>query len=398
MSIFDQVATAPMLRGVTCNDYHVAILCALSIELLAVRALFDETHEQIQTAQEDTNHYALGQMAQHFIVTTCLPSAEYGTNAASAVMQNLRRSFPRVETCLLVGIGGGVPSGENDIRLGDVVVSHPIGAHPAVLQYDMGKILDNGDFERTGRLQEPPRLLMTAISNLKSNPNPGANPLQSFLEIIGEGRSSYQLPGGEKDVLFAADSPHQTTDSHCQQCEGELIDRSVRESDQPRIFYGPIGSGNQVMKSAKIRDCLRARHKILCFEMEAAGVMNLIPCLVIRGICDYADSHKNKVWQEYPAAAAASYAKLLLSVLRSYLDTGPNANHSNEPTSTSSKNSSLANNIHGDRTTRTSLPSRKVPLELGECPLLNIVIVIGSHSINPYFYELFDPKKMRNRF
>ena len=32
----------------------------------------------------------------------------------------------------------------------------------------------------------------------------------------------------------------------------------------------------------------------LCFEMEAAGLMNNFPCLTIREICDYADSHKNK--------------------------------------------------------------------------------------------------------
>lgn len=98
-------------------------------------------------------------------MTTFLPVPEYGTNAASAVMQNLRRSVPRVESCLLVGIDGGVQSSRNDIRLGDVVVSHPNGAHPAVVQYDMGKILENGEFERPGRLQEPPKLLMTAISH-----------------------------------------------------------------------------------------------------------------------------------------------------------------------------------------------------------------------------------------
>jgi hypothetical protein len=46
--------------------------------------------------------------------------------------------------------------------------------------------------------------------------------------------------------------------------------------------------------------------------MEAAGLMDGFPCLVIRGICDYADSHKSKNWQRYSAAAAAAYAKELL--------------------------------------------------------------------------------------
>ena len=46
--------------------------------------------------------------------------------------------------------------------------------------------------------------------------------------------------------------------------------------------------------------------------MEAAGLMNDFPCLVIWGICDYADSHKNKRWQNYAVATAAVYAKELL--------------------------------------------------------------------------------------
>lgn len=49
----------------------------------------------------------------------------------------------------------------------------------------------------------------------------------------------------------------------------------------------------------------------MCFEMEAAGLVDNFPCLTIRGICDYADSHKNKIWQEYAAATAAAYAKEL---------------------------------------------------------------------------------------
>jgi hypothetical protein len=48
--------------------------------------------------------------------------------------------------------------------------------------------------------------------------------------------------------------------------------------------------------------------------MEAAGLMNSsFPCLVIRGISDYADSHKNDTWQDYAAATSARYAKEFLS-------------------------------------------------------------------------------------
>lgn len=66
------------------------------------------------------------------------------------------------------------------------------------------------------------------------------------------------------------------------------------------------------MKDAQVRDKLAAEKAFLCFEMEAAGLMNHFPCLVIRGICDYADSHKHKYWQGYAAMVAAAYAKDLL--------------------------------------------------------------------------------------
>ena len=66
------------------------------------------------------------------------------------------------------------------------------------------------------------------------------------------------------------------------------------------------------MKDAVVRDRLAKEKDILCFEMEAAGIMNRFPCMVIRGICDYSDSHKNKDWQGYGALTAAAYAKDLL--------------------------------------------------------------------------------------
>ena len=61
-----------------------------------------------------------------------------------------------------------------------------------------------------------------------------------------------------------------------------------------------------------MRDELAREKGILCFEMEAAGLMNNFPCLVIRGISDYSDTHKNDDWQGYAAMTAAAYAKDVL--------------------------------------------------------------------------------------
>ncbi|KAJ5009127.1 Kinesin light chain [Colletotrichum sp. SAR 10_99] len=75
---------------------------------------------------------------------------------------------------------------------------------------------------------------------------------------------------------------------------------------------GAPSKQHDVMKNAEIRDKLSAERGVLCFEMEAAGLMNHFPCLVIRGICDYSDSHKNKQWQGFAVMVAAAYAKDLL--------------------------------------------------------------------------------------
>ena len=74
------------------------------------------------------------------------------------------------------------------------------------------------------------------------------------------------------------------------------------------------------MKDGLTRDKAAAELKVLCFEMEAAGLMNDFPCLVIRGICDYSDSHKHKNWQRRAAAVAAAYAKELLCLIPSYTE------------------------------------------------------------------------------
>ncbi|KAF3923187.1 hypothetical protein ABW20_dc0109451 [Dactylellina cionopaga] len=261
-------------------------------------------HEDLEHPPEDTNHYTLGSMQQHNVVAACLPSGEYGTCAATDVFVHMKRSFPRLKICLLVGIGGGVPSAQNDIRLGDVVVSHPKDGYPGVIQYDLGKTLEDDVFLRTGSLQRPPRFIMTAVSDLESDPDKPHYPLEPYLKDIATRHPKYKYPGHKHDPLSTTAYDRSKTRGFSQ------------PGSQPKIHYGLIASGNRVMKSAQARDRLGSEYNILCFEMEAAGIMNTGACLVIRGICDYSDSHKSDLWQEYAAATAAAYAKLLLSYTR----------------------------------------------------------------------------------
>ena len=107
-------------------------------------------------------------------------------------------------------------------------------------------------------------------------------------------------------------------DADCQECGVEsLIQRLPRESQDVVIHYGLIGSANHIMSHGSTRESLRKQHNILCFEMEAGGLMNNYPRIVIRGISDYSDTHKNRRWQPYAAATAAACAKELLDVVPS---------------------------------------------------------------------------------
>jgi nucleoside phosphorylase len=307
-------------RNLVPEDYKVGIVCALYLELMSVRTLFDSEHEELTITDNDPNYYALGRIGRHNVVAASLPDGEYGTNSATCVAWNMKRTFTGVKFCLLVGIGGGVPSSENDIRLGDVVVSRPTGTLGGVLNYELGKALGKGGFQPYGCLPPAPGHLMSAVSDLRSDPRLSSMPLEPYLEQIASRNPEYRNPGAEKDRLFASDSIHleqRGSRGSCDSCasRGE-VERPARLSTHPKIHYGLIASGNKVVRDAEMRDQLANQYNVLCFEMEAAGVMLALPCLVIRGICDYADSHKNKVWQEYAAGAAAAYAKLLLSRVR----------------------------------------------------------------------------------
>lgn len=97
---------------------------ALDIEAAVARGMLDAEQTPIPRLNKDTNAYILGNIAQHNVVIACLPSGFYGTASAAVVATNLLSSFPNVRFGLLVGVGGGAPSEEHDVRLGDIVVSH----------------------------------------------------------------------------------------------------------------------------------------------------------------------------------------------------------------------------------------------------------------------------------
>ncbi|KKZ68560.1 hypothetical protein EMCG_01008 [[Emmonsia] crescens] len=304
------------LTAIHRDGYSVGWICALALEMAAAKMMLDEIHPNLPQLPHDQNNYVLGRIAGHNVVIACLPAGVYGTTSATLVAEHMLLSFPSIRFGLLVGIGGGVPRPNIDIRLGDVVVSKPTDQLGGVVQFDLGKTIAEGSFQRTATLNKPPSILLTAISDLESNRLIDASRMPEILSRATI-KPLFQPPGEDEDRLFEGAYGHEEpTASNCSGCQRDkIVARMPRPWSGPCVHYGIIASGNQVMKHGLTRDRLARELNILCFEMEAAGLMDHFPCLVIRGICDYADSHKNKQWQPYAAATAAAYARELLSVI-----------------------------------------------------------------------------------
>jgi nucleoside phosphorylase len=306
-----------MARKLRREEYTVGWVCALPVELAAAQEMLDEEHQDLDCdpADNDRNLYALGSIDGHNVAIVCLPAGRIGNNPAAAVAAQMRATFKAIRFGLMVGIGGGVPSAEENIQLGDVVVSQPHGTFGGVVQYDAGKTTPSG-FQRTGSLNSPPQVLLSAVVRVRANELRGRSKLSEHVSRL-ERIAKFQRAKAGPDVLFEAAYDH-VGGQTCDECSADQqAARQPRESkEEVVVHYGTIASGNQVMRSASERDRVSAElGGVLCFEMEAAGLMDSFPCLVVRGICDYADSHKNKRWQPYAAAAAAACAKELLSVI-----------------------------------------------------------------------------------
>ncbi|KAJ6076836.1 purine and uridine phosphorylase [Penicillium canescens] len=311
--------------------YHVGWIAALPLERTAALLMLDEEHRapaNFEHSSNDPNSYTWGRIGEHNVVIASLKAGVYGIVSAAITAQNMLSSFPNVRIGLLVAIGAGIarPDKGRDIRLGDVVVSQPSGANGGVIQYDLVKARGTR-FERRGFLNKPPALLLNTLSKVQSEHEiPGKSQVPEILDGVlkdcpellkREGGFFYQ--GFENDKLFKSTYGH-VEGADCSKCDAtEKVKRSPRGSTTPEIHYGTIASGDILMKDAALRDWVIEQLQLedcLCFEMEAAGLMNNFPCLVIRGICDYGDSHKNDRWQRYAAAAAAAYAKEFLRYIQ----------------------------------------------------------------------------------
>ncbi|KAL4883669.1 nucleoside phosphorylase domain-containing protein [Aspergillus karnatakaensis] len=270
------------------NDFRIAIICALPLEADAVESLFDHRWDidgdPYGKARGDPNAYSTGMIGAHNVVLVYMPGM--GKSHGAAVAAYCRSSFPRIKLALVVGICGGAPAAADgkQIYLGDAIISS------GLVQYDFGRRNQNGFLRKDtilDNLGRPSLEIRALLAKLQ-----GRRSRQKLQDRLGEHLSTVT---GQLGWEYA----------HPRGSTSERL---------PVIHIGLVASGDQVMKSEEARDMLIAEEEVIAFEMESAGVWDTFPCLVIKGVADYADCHKNKQWQNYAAASAAACAKAFLEL------------------------------------------------------------------------------------
>ena len=338
------------------RDFEIAVICALQLEADAVEALFDKFYDRhvYGKARGDTNSYTMGMIDRHNVVLAYMP--DIGKGSAASVAASFRYSFEGIKLGLVVGVCGGVPNGtdeEKEILLGDVIIS------TGLVEYNFGRQFPDKFIRKDtleSNLGRPNAEIRSFLARIKGRTgrmhlkNNTFTSLEALYQIPGFERAQY--PGVDEDKLFKPTYRHRHQNLPscitCTKCEnkgdkvciaalnmsclelkcdeGKLVprDRLIRAKESivaqhPCIHFGKIASGDTVMKSGEDRDEIATKEKVIAFEMEGAGVWDNFPCVVIKGVCDYADSHKNKKWQGYAAATAAACMK---AILREWICTG----------------------------------------------------------------------------
>ncbi|KAL3483809.1 nucleoside phosphorylase domain-containing protein [Aspergillus germanicus] len=337
------------------DDFAIAIICALPLEAEAVEALFDETYDRLGIhygkQRGDANAYINGRIGKHDVVLCYMPGM--GKGSAAGVASSLLVSYPSVKLALVVGICGGAPPPPKyqEIFLGDVIISD------LVIEYDFGRQYPGGFQRKAGvkdTLGRPSREIRALLNGLRAENarRELQDQAQQHLHTLQRRGTKWIHPGVD-DILFEARYLHKhysgasagcsclrsnAPDQICEEASGKDCNeldcdqgqhircRKMSEAIPASIHIGPVASADMVMKSGQHRDEIVRREKVIGFEMNGAGIWDNVPCIIIMGVCDYADSHKSKLWQAYAAATGASAAKSFLEywMPANYEDTSRN--------------------------------------------------------------------------
>lgn len=204
------------LTDVNVNDYAIGWIAALPLEEMAARLVLNGEYQILsQVPLGDINRYILGAINEHKIVLAVMPDGEYGKSSALSVATHMLRTFPNIRIGFMVGVGGGAPSRDNDVRLGDVVVSRKGDGKGGVFEFDYGKKHQAKPFESTSHLNSVPTSVMNTIAGLRSLDMSRINRISLEInDILAQNRlqpnvrEDFERPGEESDLLFKSTVIH----------------------------------------------------------------------------------------------------------------------------------------------------------------------------------------------
>jgi nucleoside phosphorylase len=353
------------------KEFEIAIICAKSLEYdticILLDGFWDKEGDSFGRAKGDPNTYTTGYIGKFNVVVVLLCNSGQATAASAAA--SLRSSYPCVELLLLIGTCEGVPNiadtSEEELLQGDVIISE------TVVEYDLSShyeglqerdTIDHYPSRANKNIRSFITLLKTetgcqrlrekAASNLRriqSRPSSTRRPQRR--KVI-----TYEYPGSASDMLFEPTYCHRHYHSSECECAGYLTtgdpvcdgsrvslcsqtgceniylvhrarldekQRLEQESDfeavqKPQIFFGRFGSSNTTINSGTVRDLIARKHNVIAFEVEAAGVWDELPCIIVKGLSGYGDGHKPKNWESWQNFATATSAAVAKGLIESY--------------------------------------------------------------------------------
>ncbi|KAL6699522.1 hypothetical protein J3F84DRAFT_392951 [Trichoderma pleuroticola] len=334
----------------TYDSYTVAWICVFLPEICAARALLDEEHEPLPPKEIDDNNYFLGKMANHNVIIV-VPGS-FGIRATTQIA----RTFPNIRFALMVGLGSGIPKPPNagprkDVRLGDVVIGSLINGLGGVARFDEARVAGEHSVTVKTRRYNPPQVLQKAIRRLQLDHGFGRGQMWTDIDqVINLG-----VP-----ALEDAGYPGHSAGEDCSSCDVTQIEnRGVRKTTRSVVHIGLIASGSPMVRFSIRRNPPQGYEKgVYCFDAQVAGLMDPLPFLLIKGICNYGDSHKYDIWGPYAAIAAAAYAKDLLRVIHPQeveltpllnITEPPNASQANGATQATGNGAGVGSSLGADR-------------------------------------------------
>ena len=319
------------------HGYTIAWIAPLEHDALAARSMLDNIHDDVKfpAGKSDDYTYFGGDINGHNVVVATIPSGHsHGVAAMASLARDIKAKFPDVLFGLLVGVASGIPDlskkPPRDIRLGDVLVAEGENGGACILSYGHGTETAAQAQLNLLAAKTTARLFAAGIGRMKSTSADNwawfRQYYQALLAKDVKNVTKFRDPGQDKDGPVSTstttnagaitpgpvESAVRPEVEQIQTVSSAGIPQPRPDDERIRVWYGKLGSGDDLRENPQKRQELKDSYDIIGLETGAASVMDTIDKVgVIRGVCDYG-SGQGEDWRPFAAATAAAYAKALL--------------------------------------------------------------------------------------